>query len=297
MKIAIAALLLLAAALPAAHAQPRPAPPKVTLLSAGKGPRHPLRYFLQTGTTDRGVMTMGMAMKNGDGGGGTDIVIPSVETDLTINMGAPQADGEHVYSFAIDDMRIVPRPGSASGMEQPMQQMLDGMKGMTGSALIDARGISRDASFTIPPGLAPEVRDMLEQTESSLDQMSAPLPAEPVGVGARWRIHTDIARGGMNISQDLTYQLVSLQADRALMKVTISQSARPQKVSTAQGSFDLVSYKGTGSGAVSLDLHHIVPDSKLSMKITQVVQIDLGGGGKQKVPSTITVDMAIARKL
>ena len=55
---------LLAAAVILTTAAPAAAGPSLKLLSAGTGPRKPVRYAYQTGTTDRALMTMAMSMSN-----------------------------------------------------------------------------------------------------------------------------------------------------------------------------------------------------------------------------------------
>jgi hypothetical protein len=293
MRSALLAVALVLAVPAAAHAQPT-----LKLLSAGKGPRKPLRYGFQTGTSDRAVMTMAMSMKNtmpAGTFGSMDIVIPTVETDMTINMGEKKGE-EHLFLFAIDDLRALDRSGVMPGVIEAMQGMLDKMKGMTGSGLISARGITRDSSFLIPAGIAPEVRAMLEQTEDSVDQMSAPLPVQAVGVGARWQTRLDSVRGDIKLSQTATYKVLAIRGDQVQVEVIITQHARPQTVTTATTSYELVSFKGSGKGTILIDLRHPVPQSKVAMTIDQVTLLDLGGGSKQKMPSKVTVELTMGRK-
>jgi hypothetical protein len=288
----LAAALVLATAPPAAAAPTGPSP---KLLSAGKGPRKPLRYAYQTGTTDRAVMTMAMSMTNQvPGQPAMNIVIPTVETDLTINIGDPKAD-EHLFTFSLDDLRLVERPGVMDGVMPVMQSLLEKMKGMTGSGFINARGVTRDSSFTMPPGLPAEVRTMLEQTEETVDQMSTPLPKEAIGPGARWQLTMVTDRGGIKLTQTMTYKVVAIRGDQIELTVAITQTARPQLVNGPTGSYELASYKGTGSGTIVIDLRHPVPQSKVTMKVVQLSNVDIGGS-KQKMPTTVTVDMTMARK-
>ncbi len=288
----LAAALLLATAAPAA-AGPAAASPK--LLSAGKGPRKPVRYAYQTGTTDRALLTMAMSMTNQvPGQPAMAIVIPTVETDMTINIGDPKAD-EHLFTFALTDLRLVERPGVMDGVMPAMQALLEKMKGMTGSGFINARGVTRDSSFLLPAGLPPEVRTMLEQTEETVDQMSTPLPAEAIGAGARWQLSMVMDRGGIKLTQTMIYKVVAIRGDRIELTVAITQAAKPQQVNGPTGSYELVSYKGTGSGSIVIDLRHPVPQSRVTMKVVQLSAIDIGGS-KQKMPTTVTVDMTMTRR-
>ncbi len=293
----LCAALMAALAVPSTPAHAGGKAPTVKLQSPGKGPRRPLRYALQTGSTDTAVMRMGMSMKNRlPGMGDSEIVIPWVDTDITVNLGERRGADEHLMMFSIDDMRVETRPGVIEGVTEAMKGMLDKMKGMTGSAYINTRGVTRESSFLIPAGLPPEVRQMLEQTEDSLDQMSAPLPVEAVGKGARWRITSTHDRGGMKTTDRFDYEVVALAGDRVELKVTITQTAGPQVVTAPTGSYELVSYKGKGSGRISLDLRHPVPESKVTMTVDQVARIDMGTGKKEKMPTHIELELVIGRK-
>jgi hypothetical protein len=125
--------------------------------------------------------------------------------------------------------------------------------------------------------------------------MSTPLPKEAIGPGARWQLTMVMDRGGIKLTQTMTYKVVAIRGEQIELTVAITQTARPQLVNAPTGSYELASYKGTGSGTIVIDLRHPVPQSKVTMKVVQLSNIDLGGS-KQKMPTTVTVDMTMIRK-
>jgi len=269
---------------------------KVELLEPGRGPRQPLRYALETGATETAVMRMALRMKTDGGPVPMDVVMPAIVTEVTTNLGEKRGADELLMTFSVDDLRLEDQPGQMDALKDVLSGLLDKMKGMTGSAFVSTRGVTREASFRVPPGVSPEIRQMLEQTEDGIEQMSAPLPVEAVGKGARWRIRMDLVRGGIALTQTLTYQVVSITADKVKMKVEITQSAKPQVVTTAAATYKLVKYGAKGSGTVELDLRHLVPASHLTLGLDQVVDTGAGAGAEAKMHTRVDMTMDIARR-
>ena len=59
----------------------------------------------------------------------------------------------------------------------------------------------------------------------SFESMTAPLPDEPIGLGARWEVITRVANGGADLVQDATYTLKARDGDKASLGVVVVQLA------------------------------------------------------------------------
>jgi hypothetical protein len=89
--------------------------------------------------------------------------------------------------------------------------------------------------------------------------LAAPLPEEPVGVGATWDTTTVVEQNGMRLTQIAHYKLLSRTRTRAALAVTIEQQAQPQTIVANGIKLELTSYRGGGAGQTALDLGMLVP--------------------------------------
>ncbi len=262
--VALGASLLLSTAPTVANAGKKKT--KVVVLNAGKAPRRALRYKLHVGAKEkiRVATDMSMSMKMG-ANSLPETAIPTIEMLMTVDVTKKLSSDEFRYKFEIAEVAARKRAGVMDSMVSIVQQALDSAKGMTGTATVDTRGFNRDIDVKLPPGLPAQMQQMMQGMNKGLDQMSSPLPAEPVGAGARWRVKQVIEQSGMKLNQVLTFELVELHGDTGKLKVKLSQSAEKQTINASGMQAELVSYNGSGSGTTSFDLTKLVPISQLSL--------------------------------
>ena len=144
----------------------------------------------------------------------------------------------------------------------------------------------------VPAGADAQLRQVMDQAKDSFKNLSAPLPQEAVGQGARWEVKQSLKSQGMTINQTTTYQIASIEGDRVTATCTISQSAPNQKIQNPamQGvKLDLTKMAGTGKGNITFDLGHLMPvassvDSHTDMSMAMNM-------GNQKQDMSMKVDL------
>ena len=101
---------------------------------------------------------------------------------------AVSPEGNLTYQFKVEAIEVVPEEGVADMMVETLRTQMRSLEGLTGRATVTARGLVREADLKAPPGGSAQMQQSLENLRQSMRQMSAPLPEEPVGKGARWEM-------------------------------------------------------------------------------------------------------------
>lgn len=115
-----------------------------------------------------------------------------------------------------------------------------------------------------------EVRDELVQRWLGI---AVPLPAEPIGAGARWKVVTLLRTGGAVLKQTATYRLVEATADRWTIAVELERLGEHQDI--------VVPGLPAGSQAELLALRRVVTGT-----------LTVGPDGPLPVGGELTVDSA-----
>ena len=265
----------------------------VKLLDPGAQPRTALRYKFQANRTEKLVMemSMAMAMEIGDQKG-PETQVPATRMTMTIDSKEVSPKGDLHYEFELEQVEVLPKPGANPAMINDMKQQTSSMQGLSGSATVTSRGFTKDAEIKPPPGIEPQIRQSMDEMKKSMNQMSAPLPEEPVGGGARWQVTMPVETPGMKLTQIATYTLSEIQGDKVKFDVAIKQSAPPQEIDTPGAApgvkVSLESLKSSGKGTVELQMTNLVPTSNINMTTTSVVSAN-----NQKIKTTMRIWMKI----
>lgn len=286
-------------------AEPTPAPatataPVVTLLDPGAEPRRPLRYRLVPGAQETLTMRTEMAIATrADGGDAAPAVeYPPVVMTLRLRVAeAGSAPDRARYEFALEAVEVEDAPGVAPEVVDAMRRHFDEIEGMTGSADVDARGFNWNARVERPRGRAghatPALGQVLDSTAQGMERMSAPLPEEPVGQGARWELRQTIEQNGVTLEQRTLFELIELDGQRGVLATQITQRAGRQPMAVAgapAGAAELLSLESTGTGRLHFDLDRLGPRSTLTLRSDYGVRVTAG-----EQPQTITtrIDMRV----
>ena len=164
----------------------------------------------------------------------------------------------------------------------PMRTSLKGAVGLRGTGLMSSRGFTKEADFEMPGGIDPMAVQHLESLKQSIKQLSAPLPKEPVGVGAEWRVDQIITMNGMMIKQTSTFKLTKIEGDRLQLDVKVKQTASAQTISPpgapAGTTVNLNSLDSEGSGKMVLMLTQLMPiNSQMNVTSDSSMSIDAQG--------------------
>jgi len=197
------------------------------LLEPGKGARAPLRYAFEAGTLRFVTRTELTSRELVDGTWREPATAQPSTSELGVNV---ERDG-----------RVVMRAANASDL----------------AITLDARGRT------------PELATHASAAEDVVQRMLAtvvPLPEQPVGLGARWRVVTALRQQGAVLKQTATYTLAARDS-RWTIAVDVQRLAEPQRVMGVelvaivrrlQGTFELDPtrpFPRTGTLAVTSTVH------------------------------------------
>lgn len=270
---------------------------EITILDAGAEPRRQLRYQFDAGSSESAAMDMNINMTMSMGG----IQIPQMEMPtirLVVDLGQVEtsADGTARYEFEIGSMELADNAGSDPALANAVRASLGQVPSISGWARINSRGVTLDGGVNLGDGIDPQLSQVFDSAEQSLQQMSAPLPQEPVGVGAEWRVVQDIESGGFNVSQTASYTIIEMNGDNVTLDVAITQTALAQVVEMpgmpAGTGANLDSLESTGAGSMQIDLARFMPTSSLNMSMAIALGIS-APGGSQQIDMNMQTDMSI----
>jgi len=116
----------------------------------------------------------------------------------------------------------------------------------------------------------------------SMRQLTAPLPEEAVGVGAKWQTKYRIKQNGMEVQQTADNELVAIKGNVAKVRTQLTQTADRQPMSPpglpAGATVELIQLKSTGSGDSEVDLTKLMPQSgQMQLKSNTKAHIKMQG--------------------
>ncbi|MEZ4363471.1 MAG: hypothetical protein R3B48_25070 [Kofleriaceae bacterium] len=238
---------------PAPPAEPAPPPPPaepvtmvlpapkttVKLLSPGKGARAPLRVAPTASSKQQVELIMDATIEQAPVGQQPQTVtMPTVVLSGTGEATAVAADGASTYHTVIDAVDARDR-ANQSIPPAALKTQISSLLGMTVDGTVTAAGGVGETTYRIEK---PEhtTAGALESLKLMLPTW-VPLPAVPVGVGARWEVTEESEINGIATTHVTTYKLVSRNKDGATIsgetKVTgANQTLQGVEVSEISGS-------------------------------------------------------------
>lgn len=273
-------------------------PPQVKLLDRGKGKRQKLRYQVEAGAKEQLQMDMDIAMKMSMGGQSlADTRMPTTRMRMEFDVTEVTKEGHIRYGFRYTGVELLDTPGVQPAVRTAMAEAMKGMDSMSGHVLVTDRGLVLEGGFETGSLANPQIQQLLASLEQSIQQMSAPLPAEAVGVGARWEVSSRYELNGMSLQQTSRFELVELQGERFTCKVTITQTAKPQQLqlpTLPPGTrAELVSMKGSGNGEMDVSLDRLAPTSSANVTTDLKMRIQADGQNLE-METHMTMGMKLA---
>lgn len=271
-----------------------PVSPQVELLDAGAEPREPLRYTLTPDTSVNGVMVMTYEVTelliDGEAAAADMPALP-MEADLTLAVGAVDDDGADLR-FTMNAVRLgeVDLPDADRAQ---VEAGLEAVTGLTASARMDPRGRVTEGDFEVPgvPGL--------EQLGDQLVALAAPLPEEPIGPGAVWRVTQSTVVGGLPLEQVTEVRLVARDDDLLTLEMTTegTSPAGPVELDAAPGvQVEVVRGRSAGTSSLVVDLTSAFPRRvEAAVESDQELRFDDGTRGstmQQSMRMTTTIERA-----
>lgn len=258
---------------------PSTTPAQVELLSAGAEPRQELRLSAIPNSKEVMTITTNMeATSSVDGQSVPAFKVPASVMKMETRVTQVDPNGDIHAEFSYTDADIIADPSVPPELLNAMQSALNQLVGFKGSFVTDNRGQIKSGNFELPQGSDSMTRQLIEQVSNSLEQFSSPLPVEPIGIGAKWRVSSALNLAGMNLSQNAIYELVDLKDNVATLNITIDQQASTQRI-TSPGlppgaNLTLKSLNSQGQGQIIMSLNSTLP-SRADLSISSQSQMNV----------------------
>jgi hypothetical protein len=276
---------------------PAGAKPIVRVLEPGGEPRSDLSYALSKGSTRTVVMSMDLAMAVKSQG---QALPPASLPRMGMTLEAATVDKSPAGEFKIDShltgVSLDPNGAQQEQVARALRPQLDSLKGLSMAYWVNPKGHVRDVKLGVPSGVPQAAQQLLNGMSQSFESMVTPLPAEPVGVGARWQVITRTANGGADLLQSAVYTLKARDGAKATLEVSLMQLSANDTIRTPQMpagmSAKVRSFSSSGAGTTVLDLKSVAPDSgTLTLKVAMEIAVQGPGaaGESSTVETTTTV--------
>ena len=262
----------------------------VTLLGAGDGEKTVLRFKVKKGLQQSLVLTvrteMKMSLKD------NPVAFPSqklpsqrMTTDLVVRDVSDS--GDITYGLRISKVEFVDTDGVSPQVLQFIREASKPLQGLAGSVVISNRGLFKKATYQSNKGeeVPAMAKQAIDSAKESLKEITIPLPEAAVGVGGRWTVSRPLDRDGMNLISTEIYELTKFVDGVATVKITSTQTARPQELKNPNGppgakmKLQRLNAKGDGTSVISLS--KLGPDSGV-MTLMSRAEIDNEFAGQKQ---------------
>lgn len=280
-------------------ADPAAASPRsvITLLDAGQGELRALRWTPRVGVPVRARLSMQMRMDLAfDGQAMPSSPLPTIVFTMRVEAGEANAEGNFPITTTYESIGL-------EGETNPMMRraLLDAMRPLEGATLAFEMTPLGVISSTNTSELPPRVLEMLggqNGARQMIESIAQPMPAQPVGVGARWRLVQRM--GGVNspvITTTATYEMVRRDGDRVELRMTGRQTGEPQEfdLPAPDATAQLLSASGESTGSSTIELDTLVPIRAETSGRTTFKYEFTERGITQVVDQTVGVDLEIER--
>lgn len=274
---------------PAPAEASKPTGPTVKLLDPGATPRAPLRFEIPVGAVQT-VRTRGKISNRQtvDGNEFKEEKIPAWAMTLAVTPKEALDGGKVSYEVAITKSEVDPTGVDNPLLIKAMEEQQKNLVGLKVKAVFDPRGFVSNSELIVPDGPSTEeLAALFGSVRQSIDQLSFPLPEEPVGIGAKWEVRMSSRESGFVVDQTVLCQLDSADGTRRTLTLVLNQSAKPQPIRLPTGAeAQLVSFRGRGRGTVTIDLAKLAPVAlDMTTEVDNAIQFD-HEGTRAKVESS-----------
>lgn len=254
--------------------------PTVTVLDAGAEPRRQLEMALHEGDEARVTFTTDLAIEQEAGGQTQRLDSPPISEVMRLSVGTVTDAGAEV-TLEVEAVSVQ-RSGSglSDGDVAALERTLRTLVGLRATGTMLPDGSYQDMAFHIPKAAVGSAVAQLGDLGSMVTALSPPLPPEPVGVGARWRVDATAAVKGIRTQTSTTFEVTALQEATVGYTSTVTTSAGAQELTTglpAGTTGQLVSSRQSGTGKGVIHLTSPAADFSVRTTGTQAMRLTSDG--------------------
>jgi len=245
----------------------------VTLLDPGAEPRVALRYRVVEGATDAVTQRNEVTIAQEVGGQRQELAVPATEIDIDY---AAEDVGDGRFT-AVGTFGAARASGGDPAAAAETQRLLQLLEGASIATVTTDRGQIVETAIE---GLDETGNPVFDELASSLADQAAslafPFPEEPVGVGARWSISTEVEIAGLPLRAEYLVTATRVDEDGADADVeaTLTFVAGPVELQGTRA--EVIDGQLAGTGTVSWALAgRLVP--RLQLEMSGSATLEAGG--------------------
>lgn len=266
--------------------------PTTELLDPGAEPRRPLRFAFPAGEVVVHISMDLSVLQDVDGSvSGVD---PPAVVQVVRLATTPREGGDAAVTVTVEDVRL--GGGATDEQRAALGDELAALVGLTGTGVIDDRGRVTDFSYASDGAPGGDLAPIVDGFGDQLQALVAPLPEEPVGVGARWRSTTSADVGGAAMPVSTVYELTDLTGDDLSYTSTGDGTARDLPLDPARFPGDitphLLEVRSTSRGTGTVSLRSLAASAVVSGETTQSMRFD-DADGSSTVRQQTTIDLLV----
>lgn len=268
------------------------------LLDAGAAPRERLVLQPVVGAEAGRVMVAEHGITGAiDGEELPSPTLPATRLVLRSRVDDVDDDGTITSTFTLVDAAAVDGPGVDPAMLAQARTALDQMDGLTGTGTTDRHGGSPNVSIDTGPITDPALKSTFESLTSQLTNLTAPLPAQPVGVGASWRVDRSATLDGVQTDTSTTYTLQARSGNDYVLDLVQEATAPPGPAELsglpAGITASIESFLLRSTGEVRGRLDQPLPDSSTIQGGGDIEFTVEGDGRSGRISQQVTVDASL----
>jgi hypothetical protein len=256
----------------------------VLLLEAGAEPQAPLRYKIADGTTTKSNMDFTIATLATTADAAALSVVPGVRLHI---VSGPAMATENGVKFEVNITKAeaaVP-PGIDPKVAEELRQSAAILDDVGGTVEMNDRGIMLSTQLNDKaksPDLPLRLLMMIVNARTTLSRVV--LPAEPVGLGARWEARKELTLYGFKVQQVDSYTLIERVGDEIKLNVTVTQNALPQTVDFPEEGVSIAVEQmvANARGEIILNLNALESDAAATGEATDKLTVT-GAEGVEKI--------------
>ncbi len=267
----------------------------VLVLDAGQEPRETLRYKIARGTTTNSIMDFGIASLATTRGKSALSVTPGVRLHIVSGPTYEGKRGSTRFDVRITKAEAIVPKGLDPQAAKDLDKSAAVLNNVGGWVEVDDRGIVQRTELNeMAKRSDVPVRLLVMIINARTTLARVLLPAQPVGLGARWEARKDLVLYGFEVSQVDTYTLSEKVGDELKIDVQIQQTALPQTVTFEEEGVELTvdSFKMNASGEVIANLNALEANAAAKGESTGVLNVKTVEGSEK-----VEIDRAFQARL
>ena len=242
----------------------------VKLIAKGAGKLAPLRYTGKAGAKQQVELALDFSSTESMGGQANDMVIPTIVLAGELETRAVDKDGKADYAITVSSTGARDVTGARIKTDD-LKLMLASLTGLVIGGSLAANGAAGDLTMRVekPDHLTEGALEMVRLTLPALPI----LPAEPVGVGAKWQTTTTTTLADkIAVTQVTDYELVAAKGGTWSIKGKTTVTGADQELHGGK----IAGIRGSGTSELTLAAGALYPTTYKTSVETQFTASEQG---------------------